>query len=564
MVAEDLGAMWPMIVAILAAVILNAVIFTLLKGYKARKEQNERKQWWKENVIYHIYPRSFQDSSGDGNGDLRGIMNRLDYFEYMEIKILYLSPIFKSPMVDNGYDISDFTDIDPLFGDLNDFDELLKAMHVRDMKLVLDFVPNHTSDEHPWFLESRASRESPKRDWYVWNDPSPGGGVPNNWVSVFGGSAWSYDTRTGQYYLHQFCPEQPDLNLRNAEVRQALKEVLIFWLDKGVDGFRVDAVPHLVEDSKFLDEPTKPEYDPLRPNYDHLEHIYTKNLWDNHKIVQEWRTLLNQYKVPYRILIGEITADLPDVMKYYGGRYSEFDFPFNFGFLGLSKSTTTQDLYKVISDYLTALPRGKWPNWLLGNHDVSRIGTKVGHRYSRALNVLLLTLPGTAVTYYGEEIGMTDAEVPLKTSKDFRDPQRSPMQWCSKQNAGFTHGMKPWLPVAKNFKTVNVEDQMADPTSALQLYRELLRIRSSSQCLKELGFKVVHVDSSILAYTRSAKHCKFLIIVNFGQESWTGSLDSISGSGVVEVDSEMKMRGAKILFDNIKLSKAQALVVKIP
>ena len=564
MVAEDLGAMWPMIVAILAAVILNAVIFTIWKGYKARKEQNEQKKWWKENVIYHIYPRSFQDSSGDGNGDLRGIMKRLDYFEYMGIKILYLSPIFKSPMVDNGYDISDFTDIDPLFGDLNDFDELLKAMHVRDMKLVLDFVPNHTSDEHPWYLESRASRQSPKRDWYVWNDPSPGGGVPNNWVSVFGGSAWSYDTRTGQYYLHQFCPEQPDLNLRNAEVRQALKEVLMFWLDKGVDGFRVDAVPHLVEDSKFLDEPTKPEYDPLCPNYDHLEHIYTKNLWDNHKIVQEWRTLLNQYKAPYRILIGEIMADLPDVMKYYGGRYSEFDFPFNFGFLGLSKSTTAQDLYKVISDYLTALPRGKWPNWLLGNHDVSRIGTKVGHEYSRALNVLLLTLPGTAVTYYGEEIGMTDAEVPLKTSKDFRDPQRSPMQWCSKQNAGFTHGMKPWLPVAKNFKIVNVEDQMADPTSVLQLYRELLRIRSSSRCLKELCFKVVHVDSLILAYTRSAKHCKFLIIVNFGQESWTGSLDSISGSGVVEVDSEMKMRGAKILFDNIKLSKAQALVVKIP
>lgn len=266
MVAEDLGAMWPMIVAILAAVILNAVIFTIWKGYKARKEQNERKKWWKENVIYHIYPRSFQDSSGDGNGDLRGIMKRLDYFEYMGIKILYLSPIFKSPMVDNGYDISDFTDIDPLFGDINDFDELLKAMHVRDMKLVLDFVPNHTSDEHPWYLESRASRQSPKRDWYVWNDPSPGGGVPNNWVSVFGGSAWSYDTRTGQYYLHQFCPEQPDLNLRNAEVRQALKEVLMFWLDKGVDGFRVDAVPHLVEDSKFLDEPTKPEYDPLRPN----------------------------------------------------------------------------------------------------------------------------------------------------------------------------------------------------------------------------------------------------------------------------------------------------------
>ena len=563
MAVEGLGAFGSVILAFLAAGIINLVIFTLWKGYKEGKEQEERKKWWKENVIYHIYPRSFQDSSGDGNGDLRGIMNRLDYFEFLGIKILYLSPIFKSPMVDNGYDISDFTDIDPLFGDLSDFDELLKATHARGMKLILDFVPNHTSDQHPWFLESRSSKHSPKRDWYVWLDPSPGGGTPNNWVSVFGGSAWSYDAKTRQYYLHQFCPEQPDLNLRNAEVRQALKEVLMFWLDRGVDGFRVDAVPHLVEDSKFLDEPTKPEYDPLRPNYDHLEHIYTKNVDYNHKIVQEWRTLFDKYKDPYRILIGEIIADLSEIVKYYGGRKNEFDFPFNFGFLGFNESTTAEDVYKAISDYISALPRGKWSNWLLGNHDVSRIGTKVGHEYCRALNVLLLTLPGTAITYYGEEIGMTDAKVPLKTSKDFRDPQRSPMQWCSEQNAGFSSGVKPWLPVAGNFKTVNVDAQIADPSSPLQLYRELLRLRSTSQCFKGLKFKVVHVNPSILAYTRSERHCKFLIAINFGQERWTGPLNDITGSGVVEIDSEMKIRGVRIMFNKVRLNKAQALVIKI-
>lgn len=330
---DDLGSV---IIALVAAILVNVVVFSLWKGYKERKKQEERKRWWKEGVIYHIYPRSFQDSTGDGNGDLKGITNRLDYFEYLGIKILYLSPIFKSPMVDNGYDVSDFRDIDLLFGNLSDFDDLLKETHARGMKLILDFVPNHTSDQHSWFLESRSSKLSPKRDWYVWLDPAPGGGPPNNWLSVFGGSAWSYDDKTDQYYLHQFCSEQPDLNLRNSEVQQALKDVLTFWLDRGVDGFRVDAVPHLVEDSKFRDEPFKDGYIPLQPQYHHLDHVYTKNLDATHKIVQEWRAVLDKYKDCYRILIGEIFGDcLSDVVKYYGGIFkNEFDFPFNFGLLG--------------------------------------------------------------------------------------------------------------------------------------------------------------------------------------------------------------------------------------
>ena len=516
-------------------------------------------------MIYHIYPRSFQDSSGDGNGDLKGITQRLDYFEFLGIKILYLSPIFKSPMVDNGYDISDFKDIDRMFGNLSDFDELLRETHAKGMKLILDFVPNHTSDQHSWFLESRCSKLSPKRDWYVWQDPAPGGGPPNNWVSVFGGSAWTYDADTDQYYLHQFCSEQPDLNLRNAEVRQALNDVLTFWLDRGVDGFRVDAVPHLVEDSKFRDEPTKAKYDPLRPCYDHLDHIYTKNLDANHKIVQEWRAILDKYKDSYRILIGEVFSDhLQELFKYYGRFFkSEFDFPFNFGLFGLNKSTTAEEVYKVISDYLTALPRHKWPNWVLGNHDVPRIGSKVDPEYCCALNVLNLTLPGTAVTYYGEEIGMTDADVPLKSSKDFRDPQRSPMQWSDQRNAGFSSAVDPWLPVAKNFKTVNVEVQKTDPTSQLHLYRELLKLRSTGECFKGLSFKVVYKDTSVLAYTRSDRKSKFLVVINFGHDKWKGSLNDIAGSGAVEIDSEMKMKGIIVQFHEVTLNKAQALVIKV-
>ena len=559
---DDLGSV---IIALVAAILVNVVVFSLWKGYKERKKQEERKRWWKEGVIYHIYPRSFQDSTGDGNGDLKGITNRLDYFEYLGIKILYLSPIFKSPMVDNGYDVSDFRDIDLLFGNLSDFDDLLKETHARGMKLILDFVPNHTSDQHSWFLESRSSKLSPKRDWYVWLDPAPGGGPPNNWLSVFGGSAWSYDDKTDQYYLHQFCSEQPDLNLRNSEVQQALKDVLTFWLDRGVDGFRVDAVPHLVEDSKFRDEPFKDGYIPLQPQYHHLDHVYTKNLDATHKIVQEWRAVLDKYKDCYRILIGEIFGDcLSDVVKYYGGIFkNEFDFPFNFGLLGLHESITADEVYQVISDYLAALPRGKWPNWVLGNHDVSRIGSRVSQEFTRALNVLVLTLPGTTVTYYGEEIGMTNAEAPLKSVKDLRDPERSPMQWSAEKNAGFSSAVKTWLPVAKNFKTINVQAQKVDPTSALHMYREVLRLRNTMACFKGLSFKAVHVDASVLAYTRSDRHCKFLVVINFSKGNWKGPLNGIAGSGVVEIDSEMKLKGTDVHFHKVALNETQALVIKV-
>lgn len=560
--ADDFGSI---IFTLLAVILLSLLILTARKVNKENKEWEEKKRWWKEGVIYHIYPRSFQDSTGDGNGDLQGITKRLDYFEFLGIKILYLSPIFRSPMVDNGYDISDFKDIDPMFGNLQDFEELLKEAHLRGMKLILDFVANHTSDQHPWFIESRSSKVNPKRDWYVWLDPAPGGGPPNNWVSVFGGSAWTYDAKTNQYYLHQFCPEQPDLNLRNAEVLGALNDVLTFWLDRGVDGFRADAVAHLVEDSRFQDEPTKDGYDTKRPRYDDLDHVYTKNFTANHKIVQGWRAVLDQYKDSYRILIGEILDDnFQEVIKYYGGRFSnEFDFPFNFGLLGLSQFTTAEEVYHVISDYLAALPKGKWPNWLLGNHDFPRIGSKVSHEYCRALNVLLLTLPGTAVTYYGEEIGMIDAKVPFKSQEDFRDPQRSPMQWCDKENAGFTPGTKAWVPVAENYKTANVEVQKADPTSALYLYKELVKLRSTIECFKGLSFKAVYVDASVLAYTRSDRHHTFVIMINFGKDRWEGSLNGISGSGVVVIDSEMKQKGTNVSFVRVTLNKAQALVIKM-
>ena len=547
----------------LALLVNAALVFLFTRRTTANQEGEKRKKWWKEGVIYHIYPRSFQDSNGDGTGDLKGILQRMDYFEYLGVKVLYLSPIFKSPMVDNGYDISDYTEIDPLFGSMADFDLLLAACHKRGLKLVLDFVPNHTSDMHPWFLESRSGTASTKRDWYVWRDPASNGGPPNNWVSIFGGSAWTYDTKTNQYYLHQFYPEQPDLNFRNPEVCQAMKGVLKFWLDKGVDGFRVDAVSHLLEDEQFRDEPTKAEFNPSRPSHEHVVHKYTSNLKGNHAIVQGWREFLDTYSDSYRLLIGEVMASSDVVMKYYGRRKQEFDFPFNFDLLGIKRDFTAEDINTVITNYLKALPTGKWPNWLLGNHDVPRIGSQLGEQYVRAMNVLVLTLPGTAVTYYGEEIGMVNAKMFLESEGDFRDPQRSPMQWTSEQNAGFSSSATPWLPLSENYETVNVEVQKRHPCSSLSLYRELVLLRSTSSAFKGLDFKVVHLNTAVLAYTRFTKSTKYLIVINFGRKVWKGGIAGVKGSGFITIDSEMKNGGSKVTLDDLTLNIGQGLVIDL-
>ena len=563
----DVKAVVSVLLTAFCALVLNVAIgFMRKKRRDAKLKEDERNKWWKEGIIYHIYPRSFQDSSGDGNGDLRGILQRMDYIEYLGVSVLYLSPIFKSPMIDNGYDISNYNEIDPLFGSYQDFDNLLKACHKRGLKLVLDFVPNHTSNMHPWFVESRSSRVSPKRAWYVWRDPAPDGGPPNNWVSVFGGSAWTYDENTGQYYLHQFCPEQPDLNFRNPDVCQAMLEVMKFWLDKGVDGFRVDAVSHLLEDDRFRDEPTNDEYDPSRPKYDDLIHKYTSNLKGNHTIVQQWRECCNAYP-NHRLLIGEVMASADVVMKYYGRKKAEFDFPFNFGFLGLDKGFNARDVHSLIDSYLKALPSGCWPNWLLGNHDVPRVGSRISEEYLQAMNVLVLTLPGTVVTYYGEEIGMIDAKLSPGREKDLRDPQRSPMQWTNGQNAGFSTNPTPWISAMKgNYQEMNVKGQKRDPCSMLNLYRDLVLMRSTHPAFKGLDFKIVHVDDAVLAYTRgtvSSSSPKYLIIINFGKEGWRGATDGLKGTGVVVLDSTRKSEGDELSFHDLFLNASQALIISI-
>ncbi|MES2220658.1 MAG: alpha-amylase family glycosyl hydrolase, partial [Acidobacteriota bacterium] len=365
--------------------------------------------WWKRALIYEIYPRSFQDSNGDGIGDLYGILDRLDYLLDLGVDAVWIAPIYPSPMADFGYDISDYCGIDPMFGNMSDFDQLLEQVHRRGLRLILDFVPNHTSDQHPWFLESRSSRDNAKRDWYIWRDQ------PNNWTSNFGGSAWEFDEATGQYYYHSFLKQQPDLNWRNPAVKAAMFDVLRFWLRKGVDGFRVDVMWLLIKDDQFRDNPPNPGYHAgLSSNHRFLA-VYNSNRPEVHAIVAEMRSVIDEFSD--RVLIGEIYLPVAQLMTYYGKHLEGANLPFNFHLLQCAWSADA--IAQVVRDYDHALPPGAWPNWVLGNHDQPRIASRIGKQQARIAAMLLLTLPGTLTMYYGEEIGMTNVAI---APEQVRDP----------------------------------------------------------------------------------------------------------------------------------------------
>lgn len=433
--------------------------------------------WWQKGVIYQVYPRSFQDSNGDGVGDLNGIRQRLDYLQWLGVTAIWISPIYPSPMADFGYDISDYTGIHSLFGTMDDFEALLKDVHQRHMKLILDLVPNHTSDQHPWFLESRSSRNNPKRDWYIWKDAKDDGSLPNNWLSVFGGPAWEWDEQTGQYYYHAFLKEQPDLNWRNPEVQEAMFNVMRYWLDKGVDGFRVDVMWHMVKDDHFRDNPVNPDYDPHTADYEQLLPVYSTDQPEVHDIVQKMRQVLDSY--PERMMIGEIYLPIHRLVTYYGTDSKGAHLPFNFMLISLPWEASK--IATAVAEYEGALPENGWPNWVLGNHDQPRITSRVGLQQSKVAALLLLTLRGTPTIYYGEELGMRDVPVPFGEVQDpqglnmpdknlSRDPERTPMQWDGSEYAGFST-VKPWLPLGSASKRVNVQVQAKDPYSQLTLYR---------------------------------------------------------------------------------------------
>lgn len=480
--------------------------------------------WWQRGVIYQIYPRSFQDSDGDGIGDLRGIERRLDYLRELGIDAIWISPIFPSPMADFGYDVADYRDIDPRFGTLEDFAALVAAAHAREIKVILDFVPNHTSSRHPWFVESRGSRESPFRDWYLWRDPRPDGGPPNNWIGDFGGSAWELDPATGQYYYHAFLAEQPDLNWRNPAVRAAMLDVLRFWFERGVDGFRIDVLWHIVKSAEFEDNPENPDFEEGMADMFRVLQIHSTDQPEVHEIAAAMRRLTDEHDANERVLIGEIYLPLERLMHYYGRAEPEVHLPFNFQLVDAPWNARAVEA--IIADYERALPPGAWPNWVLGNHDRPRIAARVGDAQARVAAMLLLTLRGTPMLYYGDELGIGHVEIAPDAVQDprelrepglglGRDPVRTPMPWDATTNGGFTTGT-PWLRLNDDAAVKNVAALEREPHSLLALHRGLLRLRRERPALAVGAIHLLDAAGDVLAYERSDGADRVLVVLNFG------------------------------------------------
>jgi alpha-glucosidase len=498
--------------------------------------------WWRHGVIYQIYPRSFADADGNGVGDLAGITARLDHLNdgtpgSLGVDAVWLSPFYPSPLADFGYDVADYTGVDPVFGTLDDFDRLVANAHAHGIRVVIDLVPNHTSDRHPWFLESRSSRDNPKRDWYVWADSRPDGGPPNNWMSAFlrAGRAWTFDEPTGQWYLHSFTPEQPDLNWWNPEVREAMDDVMRFWLDRGVDGFRVDVAHKMARDPELLDNPlvelgsedlggSQESRDSRRAK---LKSVPRRDEdWPEvHEILRRFRRTLDTYED--RMAVGEVyLLDLERLARYYGSGQDEFHLAHNFVFL--TQPWKADAFRSVVDEFSRLLPADAWPAWMLGDHDVSRIASRYdeggnGRARARVAAMLLLTLRGTPFVYMGDEIGQADGEIPpgRVVDVDGRDPQRTPVQWDGSPGAGFSPGgaAEPWLPVGPEAARVNAAGQRDDPASMLTLYRRLTWFRKGSPALHRGAYRSLpDAPGGCYAYLRTAGDERLLVALNFTGE----------------------------------------------
>lgn len=532
------------------------------------KDEQQKHLWWQKGTIYQIYPRSFQDSNNDGVGDLQGIISRLDYLKWLGIDAIWISPIFSSPMADFGYDISDYKGIHALFGSMQDFDLLLTEVHDRGMKLILDLVPNHSSDQHPWFLESRSSRNNPKRDWYIWQDALPDGSEPNNWLSVFGGSAWEWDEQTGQYYYHAFLKEQPDLNWRNPEVQDAMLDVMRFWLDKGIDGFRIDVMWHMIKDDKLRDNPKNPDYEPHMATYEQLSPAYSTDQPEVHAIVRMMRKLTDLYEE--RLIIGEIYLPIHKLVTYYGYDEKEAHLPFNFQLL--NAAWKADKIAAIIDEYEGALPDDGWPNWVLGNHDQPRITSRVGSAQAKIAAMLLLTLRGTPTIYYGEEIGMRDVPIPFKEVQDpqglnmpdlnlSRDPARTPMQWDNTENAGFST-VKPWLRLPENYRRLNVQAQQEDPFSMLTFYRKLIQLRNQEPALHIGDYQPVYSDRQMVSFIRQHEGKRFLIVLNLTHRPCYFRPKHHTFKGTIEI-SCLSEREGKSIDNTIILNGDEGLIIRL-
>jgi alpha-glucosidase len=473
-------------------------------------------RWWHGGVFYQIYPRSYADSNGDGVGDLPGITSRLDYLAELGISGIWLSPVTVSPNRDWGYDVADYRDIDPAFGTLDDLDTLVREARKRGIRILLDLVPNHTSDQHPWFVDARRGRDAAHRDWYVWADPAPGGEPPNNWVSVFGGSAWELDWASGQYFLHNFEMQQPDLNWWNEEVRDAFDGIVRFWWDRGIAGFRIDVCNMMIKDALLRDNPPATADDPLDQQFMGVKAVYNTDRPEAHDILRRWRVIADGYD-PERLLIGETNVEqLPTLMQFYGSGRDELHGGFNFVFINAPFEAAP--LRNVVEETESLLPEGAWPIWTGSNHDVSRLATRWAGgdpAKVRCALLILLTLRGTPFLYQGDEIGLTDGPIEQADLLDAvgirywpyykgRDAERTPMPWSNSAGGGFTEpGVETWLPMDDPARC-NVADQQRDPDSALSFTKRAMARRAGSDDLAVGAYRSVPSPEGTWAFARGA------------------------------------------------------------
>jgi alpha-glucosidase len=545
--------------------------------------QGTNDMWWKHAVIYEIYPRSFQDSNGDGVGDLNGITQRLDYLKDLGVDAIWITPMYPSPQVDFGYDIADYTAIDPQYGTMGDFDRLVKEAKAREIRVIMDFVPNHTSDQHPWFIESRSSRANPKRDWYIWRDGKAPSQSPNNWLSWFGHSAWKFDPKTGQFYYHHFYPEQPDLNWRNPEVREAMYNVLRFWLDRGVAGFRLDAVSRLFEDSNLHDDPLLPGMNAYGDQ--NIEHKYTDNLPEVHEVLREIRQVVDEYP-GNPVLISE--ADEPNISeltKMYGSKLDEIQLPMDFQVADVNQRCAA--CFRELIDQIEDNPVGGQPYFFFNNHDQDRTWDRYGDgvhndAIARLLAALLLTTRATPQLYYGEEIGMVTSQPTRK--EDVKDPigkigwpkekgrdgERTPMQWDASSNAGFTTSATPWLPVPESYKQRNVAVEEKDPDSLLNFYKQLIRLRRTLPALRDGKQTIVNChDADVLSYLRKnpGDGESVLVLLNMGNKSTKVTFDlkpqGITGNSGKPVLAYPKTSALDVPLDAVTLAPFATLVAVV-
>jgi alpha-glucosidase len=561
--------------------LLFAFIFAAtLLAQQPSSPQSHADEWWKHAVIYEIYPRSFQDSNGDGVGDINGITSRLDYLQDLGIDAIWITPMYPSPGIDYGYDISDYTAIDPEYGTMADFDRLVAEAKKRNIRVIMDYVINHTSDQSSWFIESRSSRTNPKRDWYIWRDGKAPGQPPNNWQSWFGHSAWTFDPKTNQYYYHYFYPQQPDLNWRNPEVQKAMEGVLEFWMNHGVAGFRIDAVSRLFEDPSLHDDPYLPGYNVYGDR--NIEHKYTDNYPEVNDVLKRLRKIVDKYPGDPVLITEADEPNITELTKLYGNG-DEVQLPMDFQIADLNK-LSAPDFRRLVAEVENNTAHGQ-PEYFFSNHDQPRQWDRYGDgvhndQIAKLMATFLLTTRGTPQMYYGEEIGMrTTAPVRIEDVHDpigklgwpkekGRDGERTPMQWDPSAGAGFTSSVKPWLPIPPNASIYNVETEKQNPDSIFNTYRRLLALRKSEPALREGSYQAVDEENPyVFSYLRRSGGSTVLVLLNMSAEPHTLSLNlatkNVPGTTAVPLYSSPSSSNEAIRLERISLAPLGVLVAKV-